>query len=398
MKNKNDFRSFFPIFKKHPELVYFDTATTSLKPRSMIKALTNFYNDNGLSVRNFGPLCVENLEDIQRIKQKTALFLKADLEEIIFTKSATESLNIISQVLSSLIEPGDEIITSVLEHNSSLFPWMKIANKKKAHLVFVPLDEENKIQMHNLKKVVTEKTKIIVLNHISNVLGYENPVKEITFLAHQKNILVVLDAAQSVGHIPLDVKNLDIDFMAFSTHKIYGPFGLGVLFGKKKYLNQFEPPFVGGGSVEDVKKNKFILHNSSLKWEAGTPNVSGIIAWEKSLDFINKIGLKTIHEHEKNITQKIAQQLKTIKQIKIINPGANNIINFKFENLHSHDVENFLIQDNIYVRTGKHCANLALDQIKEKSTVRISVGIHNNENDIQILMKSLLKLQNFFYS
>ncbi|MDC9032100.1 aminotransferase class V-fold PLP-dependent enzyme [Columbia Basin potato purple top phytoplasma] len=399
MKKIKNFRSFFPIFQKHPELIYFDTAATSLKPYKMIEALTDFYHNNGLSIRSSNPLNLENNKILERTRQKTAFFLKSQPEEIIFTKGATDSLNIIAQSLSSSISSQDEIIVSSLEHNSSFLPWMEIANQKKAKLVFIPLDSQYQIQIDNFKEVLTHRTKIIVLTHVSNVLGHINPIREITALAHKTKALVILDASQSAAHIPLNVGDLDVDFMTFSAHKVYGPFGLGILFGKNKFLKKLRPPFVGSGSIQeiDIQKNNFLFRDSPYKWLAGTPSIANIIAWEKSLEFIEEIGLTQIFEYEKKIAQYLFNKLSQIPKIKIFTSQITNIINFNFINLHSHDIEHFLIQDNIYVRTGQFCSQLTLEQMREISTIRASVGIHNNKNDVDLLINSLYKAYNFFY-
>ncbi|WP_323847585.1 MAG: aminotransferase class V-fold PLP-dependent enzyme [Phytoplasma sp.] len=393
-----NFRSSFPIFKKNPQLVYFDTAATSLKPYKMINTMTDFYQNNGLNIRGTNPLNLQNEKTLERIRQKTASFVKAELEEIIFTKGATDSLNIIAQILYPLVNQKDEIIVSSLEHNSSFLPWLEVANQKKANLVFIPLDQHHQIKIDNFQTILSNKTKIVVLTHISNVLGHITPIKEITTLAHKQKALVVLDASQSVAHIPLDVKDLGIDFMAFSTHKAYGPFGLGVLFGKKKFLKKCKPPFVGGGSVKEVniEKKNFIFNDLPYKWSPGTPNIGSIIAWEKSLEFMEDIGLNNIFKYENQITKQIFHKLIKIPRIKIFNSQITNIINFNFLNLNSHDVENFLSQDNIYVRTGHHCSHLSSNQIKATNTIRISVGIHNNEQDVDLLINSLKKVYNFF--
>lgn len=399
MKKIKNFRSFFPIFTKHPELIYFDTAATSLKPYKMIEALIDFYHNNGLSIRSSNPLNLENDKILERTRQKTAFFLKAQPEEIIFTKGATDSLNIIAQSLSSFILPQDEIIVSSLEHNSSFLPWMEIADQKKAKLVFIPLDSQYQIQIDNFKKVLSHRTKIIVLTHVSNVLGHITPIREITALARKTKALVILDASQSAAHIPLNVGSLDIDFMTFSAHKVYGPFGLGILFGKNKFLKKLKPPFVGSGSIQeiDIQKNNFLFLDSPYKWLAGTPSIANIIAWEKSLEFVEELGLTQIFEYEKKIAQYLFNKLSQMPKIKIFTSQITNIINFNFVNLHSHDIEHFLIQDNIYVRTGQFCSQLTLEQMREISTIRASVGIHNNKNDVDLLINSLYKAYNFFY-
>ncbi|MDV3167777.1 MAG: cysteine desulfurase [Candidatus Phytoplasma stylosanthis] len=393
----NKFRKYFPIFKSNPELVYFDSSATTLKPQIMIDSLLNFYTNNGMNIRSLNKKTVQNLKDIQKTRKKIANFINARTEkEIIFTKGTTESLNMIAQILYDLIQEGDEIVTSVLEHHSCLLPWMKLAQVKKAKLVFIDLDQNYKINISNFYKSLSSKTKIIVLSHISNTFGYETPIKKITEIAHKRNIILILDAAQSVGHIPIDVQELDIDFMAFSAHKMYGPFGIGILFGKKKLLQKYSSPHVGGGNVQEVTSENFIFSDLPNKFEPGTLNISGIIAFGKSLELINKIGIRNIQKHNQSLIIKIQKKLQSMTKIKILNPFSYNTILFNFEKIHAHDIETFLQKNNIYVRTGRYCAHLIMDKIKKTNAVRISIGIYNNEMDIEILIHTLQKIKDVY--
>jgi cysteine desulfurase/selenocysteine lyase len=393
----NYFRSHFPIFKKNPKLIYFDSASTSLKPKTVIDSMSDFYNNNGMNFRSFGALSLQNNSLMFETRVKTAEFINAAFEEVIFTKGTTESLNILAQILSQKIQPGDEIITSELEHNSSILPWIRVAKEKKAKLIFIPLSKQNKITVDNFKTVLTDKTKILVLTHMSNVLGYITPIKEISKIAHKKDVLVILDAAQSVVHQRLDMKDLDVDFMAFSAHKIYGPFGLGILYGKKELLQQMNPSFLGGGTIQEVFKDHYVLRDTPYKFESGTPNIGSIISFKKSLEFIEFIGFENIYKHTKKMVAKIKEEFKKIPQIKILNEGADHLVLFVFDKIHSHDVENSLTQHNIYIRTGFHCANLLSKKLKQISTIRVSVGIYNTEEDINFLITHLKKIKDFLF-
>nr|KAB8122759.1 aminotransferase class V-fold PLP-dependent enzyme [Candidatus Phytoplasma sacchari] len=396
---KNNFRNLFPIFKTYPKLAYFDSAATSLKPEKVIKSINKFYSCNGMNFKNSGFLSQEVNRMIKESREKVAFFINSSPQEIIFTNGTTESLNIISNILCKDIKPNDEIITSQLEHNSSVFPWIKIAKEKKAKLIFIPLSN-NKITINNFKKVLTNKTKIVALTHISNVLGYETPINSIIELAHSKKALVILDAAQSIICKKIDVKKINVDFMAFSAHKMYGPFGVGVLFGKKEFLNKIDPFFVGSSNVEKIFKKKFFFKDDAFKFETGTPNISAIIAFKQSLEFLENIGISNIQNHNKLIIENIKKKLKKIKNIEILNQddetNHNNIILCNSKNIHIHDLETFLSHNNVYVRTGKYCSDLILKHIKKKNTIRISVGIYNNEKDIDQLIKSLDKASKFF--
>ncbi|WP_349401724.1 cysteine desulfurase [Candidatus Phytoplasma solani] len=393
---KKSFRSLFPILTTNPKLVYFDSAATSLKPKKVIDELISFYHNNGMSNKSFAFLSSQTTLLLNETREKTAFFLNCLSEEVIFTKGTTDSLNLLAQSLGDLLEEGDEIITSELEHNSSILPWLKQAKMKKAKIIFIPLNHQNEITVKNFSKVLTEKTKIVALTHISNLLGYITPIKEIIALSHQKNALVVLDAAQSASHFPIDVKFLDVDFLAFSAHKLYGPFGVGILFGKISLLKKLKPTFFGGNSIQEFSLNHLVLNNSPHKFESGTLNIAGIIAFKKALELIEEINFQEIQRIEKNIHQKILKELKKIPKITIYNPKSFNIITFNLNQIHAHDVETFLAQENIYVRTGRCCAFLAAKKIKQSSVVRISIGIYNNQKDVDILIKNLKKAQDFF--
>ncbi|MBP3059534.1 aminotransferase class V-fold PLP-dependent enzyme [Texas Phoenix palm phytoplasma] len=399
---RNDFRYFFPVFKKNPKLIYLDCASTSLKPKVIIECISSFYKNNGLSLNNSGSLSLNNKFLIEKTRNKIADFINSMPEEIIFTKGTTESLNLLSQILSNIIESGDEIITSELEHNSSLFPWIKIAKEKKANLIFVPLNEENKITINNFKKVFSEKTKIIILTHVSNVLGYETPIEEIIKFVRKKTgkkVLVILDSAQSVGQKKIDVKELDVDFIAFSSHKIYGPFGLGILFGKKYLLNKFGSSQIGGRNIKFINsENNFFYADLPEKFEPGTPNIVDIISFRKSLEFIENISFYEIKKKNKEIIPYLIKNLKTIPNIKIFNENTeHNIILFNFNNIHAHDVESFLSQESIYIRAGNHCSYFTSKILgQNNNTIRVSVGIHNTKQDIDILIKNLKKISRFF--
>ncbi|MFB0638370.1 aminotransferase class V-fold PLP-dependent enzyme [Candidatus Phytoplasma solani] len=387
----NPFRSLFPLLVTNPKLVYFDNAATSLKPKKVIDELTSFYNDNGMSNKSF-----QNTLLLDETRKKTAKFLNSSSEEIIFTKGTTDALNLLAQSLGETLQEGDEIITSELEHNSSILPWVQQSKIKKAKIKFIPLNDQNEITVKNFAKVLSDKTKIVALTHVSNLLGYTTPIKEITSLAHQKNALVILDAAQSVAHMLIDVKALDVDFLAFSTHKLYGPFGVGVLFGKKNLLKKLKPTFFGGNSIQEFSLKKIAFADSPYKFESGTLNISSIIAFKKALEMIEEIGFQAIQTLEKQIHQKMMQELQKLPQITIYNPQAENIITFNLHKIHAHDVESFLAQENIYIRTGRCCAFLTAKKIKQSSVVRISIGIHNNEEDVDIFIENLKKVQAFF--
>lgn len=388
----------FPVYQNNPNITYLDSAASSFKHKDVIDIVNHYNTHLGVNVHRGGyDLAYQATRLYEDARDMVASFISASSDEIIFTRGTTSSLNAVARMYEDILQPDDEIITSELEHHSSILPWMEVARKTKSKLVYLPLTNEGKITVDNFKKVLSNKTKIVALTHVSNALGYETPIKDITTYARKKNAIVVLDAAQSAPHIKLDVKDLDIDFLAFSGHKMFGPTSVGVLYGKKHLLNQLKPFEFGGEMVDLVYKDHAIYKETPLKFEAGTPVIAGAIGLSKAVSFINSIGYDRINAHTHELHQYILNQMKNIEGLKIYNPNAEHpIIAFNIEDVHPHDVTTILDQDLVCVRAGHHCAQLVTKFLNTTATLRVSFHIYNDIEDCDRLIKSIIKARDFF--
>lgn len=398
MINVLDIRKKFPIYKINPDLVYLDSSASALKVEDSINAVKNYYENLGVNVYrgsyNLSFLATKEYEDA---RQKVARFINANDDEIIFTRGTTSSLNIIANGLKHLINEGDEIISSELEHHSSFLPWLNVANTKNAKINFIPLTTEGKITFENFKKVFTNKTKVVAITHVSNVLGYLTPIKEIAKYAKEKGAIVILDAAQSVSHQKLDIQDLGIDFLAFSGHKMFGPTGVGVLYGKKNLLNILEPLEYGGEMVDQVYKDKATYKDAPFRLEAGTPVIASAIGLGYTIDFINEIGFSNIKAHTKKLHDYALLKISKLEGIKIYNKNAEEaIITFNVDDVHPHDIATYLDTFNVNVRAGHHCAQLVSKFLGVPATLRASFHIYNNTEDIDKFIEALTKARDFF--
>lgn len=391
-------RKDFPVYDKHPDLIYFDSAASALKVQSAIDEGMRYYTDLGVNAhRGAYHLAYETTELYEASRHEVASFIGALPEEIIFTRGATMSLNIIARALEQTIQPGDEIITSELEHHSSLLPWMEIAKRRQASLVYVPLTSEGRITVSEFERVLTDKTAIVALTHVSNVMGYMTPIKEITRLARTKNAIVILDAAQSVPHMAVDVKDLDVDFLAFSGHKMFAPTGIGVLYGKKTRLEALSPVEFGGEMADEVFKDHATYKALPLRFEAGTPNIAGVIGLAAAIRYINGLSLQTIHEHTEGLHQYLLAGMKKIEGLTIYNATAENpVVTFNIDGIHPHDASTMLDQFKIGVRSGHHCAQLVSRFLGVNSTIRASMHVYNTIEDCDALISGIIKTRDFF--
>jgi len=393
-------RKDFPVYSKQPNIVYLDSAASSLKVRSVIDQLDHYYQDLGVNVhRGAYELAYQTTVLFEDARKTVAQFIHADEDEIVFTRGATSALNMVAHAYRDILKPGDEIITSELEHHSSVLPWMIVAQQTGARLVYVPLTESGRITVENFKLVLTNNTKVVALTHVSNVMGYLTPIEEITKLAHEKKAIVVLDGAQSVPHMKLDVKLLDIDYLAFSGHKMFGPSGVGVLYGKKHLLNQLEPLEYGGEMADIVFKDSVTFKEAPLRLEAGTPVISGAIGLAEAIRYIDSIGLDNIHQHTNELHHYTLEKLKKISGITIYNATAENpVITFNIDNVHPHDIATMLDQYKVNVRAGHHCAQLITRFLGVSSTLRASFHVYNNKQDCDTFVDAVIAAKNFFLS
>jgi len=393
----NKIKSQFPIFARKingKPLVYLDSSNSSQKPLSVINRLNDFYKNEFSNIgRSIHSLAVNATNKFDETRVSVKNFINAKFkEEIIFTKNATEAINLISTTFGQqYIKEGDEIIITELEHHSNYVPWHFLRESKKAIIKFAPINEDGDILIDELKKLITSKTKIIAITHLSNVTGTIVPVKEIVEIAHKKKIPVLVDGCQSVPHINVDVSDLDCDFYAFSGHKAYGPTGVGVLYAKKKWLEKL-PPFIGGGAmISEVKKDKITYASFPEKYEAGTMPTAEVITFNESIKFIKSIGMNNLIEHEKKITNYALEEFKKINSVKIIGNPKNKagVIAFTIKGIHPHDIATILDEDGVAIRAGHHCCQIFHEKMNLTATARASIGIYNTKEDIDILCRGI---------
>lgn len=391
-------RDDFPVLKKNPNLVYLDSAASSIKPKCVIDAIDYYYNNLSVNVnRGVYSLSYQATDMYEETRKRIAEFINCKEQEVVFTRGASASLNLVAQSLEYFINEGDEIITSELEHHSSVMPWMNVANKKKAIIKYIPLDEDNKITVENFKKVLTDKTKIVAINHVSNVIGYTTPIKEITKLAHEKNALVSVDGAQSIPHMKIDVLDLDCDFFSFSAHKMLGPTGLGVLYGKYDLLQKMPPVEFGGDMADMVYLQEMTFKDAPFKFETGTPLISEVIAFKEAIDYLDKIGMDNIRNHELELKKYAKEILKDIEGVTFYNLDSDSgLITFNIDGVHPHDAASIFDKNNVCVRAGYHCAQLITRHINQFSTIRASLYLYNNKHDIDMLKESIIEARDYF--
>ncbi len=387
----------FPIYEFNKDLIYLDTAASSLKPRKVIDTVSYYYSHYGVNIhRGVYNLSYEATEMYEDARKNVASFINANSDEVVFTRGTTESINIVSNFFLNLKE-DDEIITSELEHHSNFLPWLEIAKKRKAKLRYVELNEEGRITVESFKKVLSKKTKVVALTYVSNVMGFITPIKEITELAHTVNALVVVDGAQAVPHFKVDVKKLGVDFFAFSGHKMLGPTGIGILYGKKHLLDKLEPIHFGGEMAEIVTKDNATYKDAPHKFEAGTPIISGAIGLSKAVDVINEIGFDYIDTHTKKLYNYALSKLENIEGITIYNKNNEvGLVTFNIDGVHPHDAATIFDKNNICLRAGHHCAQNIHRWLKVHSTLRASFYIYNTKEDVDKFIASIIEARDFF--
>ena len=378
-------REDFPIIKNNPELIYFDNGATTLKPQCMIDATSEYYEKYSANAHR-GDYDISLKVDMayEGVREAVAKFINAEKNEIIFTSGSTESLNEVAfGYFKNRLNSNDEILISYAEHASNVLPWFRVQAESGCKLNFIPLDENEHITLENVKKTVTENTKVISLAYITNVIGDIRPIKEIVEYAHSKNILVVVDGAQSVPHIKTDVKDLDVDFLAFSAHKMMGPTGVGVLYGKYDLLKGMVPLMYGGGMNEKFDSPECVeLKDVPTRFEAGTPNIAGVIGFGSVINYINNIGIDNVYKHEIELKDYCISKMKEIPHINIISNSDSGIVTFNVEGIFPQDVAVYLNKYKICVRAGNHCAKILKNETNVNNTVRASFYIYNTKEEI----------------
>lgn len=393
----NKVRADFPILKRQVNgkpLVYLDNGATTQKPKQVIDAIIHYYEEMNSNVhRGVHYLSQISTDAFEVTRRKIKEFINAEHEhEIIITKGTTESINIIASCYGrAFIGKDDEIIISAMEHHSNIVPWQMLCDEKGCKLRIVPMTAEGDLDVETYKTLFSERTKLVSLTYVSNALGTINPVKEIIDIAHQHKVPVLLDGAQAVQHLKVDVQELDVDFFAFSGHKMYGPTGVGVLYGKESLLNSM-PPYQGGGDmIKEVTLEKTTYNELPFKFEAGTPNIEAGIALANAIDYINELGLEAIKDHEDELLAYATQELSTVKSIRFIGTAKekSSVISFLIEGTHPYDIGVILDKLGIAVRTGHHCAQPVMDQYGIPGTVRASLAVYNTKEDVDILVTGL---------
>lgn len=398
-KIREDFPTLSEIVNGKP-LVYLDNGATTHKPIQVLDAMRDYYvKSNANPHRGAHYLGVSATEMYENAREKVREFINANsYKEIIFTRNATESLNLIAYSYGmKFIEEGDEIVICISEHHSNIVPWQKIAQLKKAKLKFLYINEHYRLDMEEVYNKVTDKTKIVSIAQMSNVLGTIYPVKEIIEYAHSKGAIAIIDAAQSVPHMKVDVKDLDADFLVFSAHKMLGPMGIGVLYGKEKLLEVMPPFLMGGDMIEYVEEQSTTFAELPHRFEAGTPNVEGAVGLAAAIDYLNELGLDNIRSYEEELTAYALEKLKEIPYVKIYGPtdlkDRGSVISFSVEGCHPHDVSTIVDTYGVALRAGHHCAQPLMKFLNAPATSRASFYFYNTKSEIDVFIDSLLKVR-----
>lgn len=396
-------RKEFPVLHQQVngrDLVYLDNAATSQKPKSVIDALVGYYTGYNANIhRGIHTLAEKATRAYEETRHTAKRFINAASEqEIIFTRGVTESINLVASSYGrAFLNEGDEVIVSGLEHHSNIVPWQLIAEQKKATVKAIPVFDNGELDIEAFKKLLSSKTKVVSVNHASNSLGTINPVKEIVTLAHSVGAVVLIDGAQAGAHIEIDVQDMDCDFYCLSSHKMYGPTGTGLLYGKKDLLEKM-PPYQGGGEmIKDVTFEKTTYNDLPYKFEAGTPNIADVVAYKYAMDFITTLGKENIAAHEHELLQYATERVSKLKGVKLVGTAKNkvSVLSFTVEGIHHFDIGQMLDARGIAVRTGHHCTQPLMERYCIEGTVRASFAVYNTKNEIDQLVEGLERIINF---
>ena len=389
-------REEFPILDQKingEDLIYLDNAASTQKPKAVITAIKDYYeNDHSNVHRGVHTLSVRATEAYENARGKVTEFLNSpNNHQIIFTKGTTDSINLIASSITSLINKNDEILITAMEHHSNIVPWQELCKRTGAILKVIPINKDGEILINDFKDMISAKTRLISVVHLSNTLGTINPIEDIIKIAKLHDVITVIDGAQAAGHLPIDVQKLDCDFYLFSGHKIFGPTGIGVLYGKEEILNRIDPYQYGGEMILKVTFKETTYNNLPHKFEAGTPNIAGAVGIGASIDFINSLDRDLCHEYEMSLHDYALNQLEQIDGIRIIGKSSHKsaIISFVIDGMHPHDIGTIINQKGIAVRTGHHCTMPLMDFYEIPGTVRASFSIYNNHSEIDKLIDAI---------
>lgn len=399
-------RKDFPILSRQvygKPLVYLDNAATSQKPTSVIRALTEYYEGYNSNIhRGVHALSMEATDRYEEARQKCADFIGSPIaENLIMVRNTTEAINLVAQSWAQHnIGPGDEILTTHMEHHSNLVPWQKVAKDRGAELKFIPLTSEQTLDLSDLDRLLTSRTKLVALNHMSNVLGTINPVKELGQAAHRVGARILIDGAQSVPHLKVDVKDIDCDFLAFSGHKMLAPTGIGVLYVKQEVLEDMEPFLRGGEMVKQVWDDHATWNDLPMRFEAGTPNIADTIAMGAAVDYLEALGMENVRQHEISITEYALNAFQELEEVTVFGPRdmsqRGGIVSFYGGDVHPHDIGTMLDREGIAIRTGHHCAMPLMNKLAVPATARASFYIYNTEEEVDLLVSALKATLRYF--
>ncbi len=401
----NKIRQDFPILGEQvngKDLIYLDTSATSQTPLKVIEAMNDYYREYNSNVhRGVHTLGTKATDAYEKARMKVRSFINAKrFEEIVYTRGTTAAINLVARSFGDLvIEEGDEIVVNEMEHHANIVPWQQLAKRKGATLVFIPLEEDGTIALESVKAAMSDKTKIVAITHVSNVLGTINDIKSIAEIAHAHNAYISVDGAQAVPHMAVDVQSLDVDFYAFSGHKMLGPTGIGILYGKAELLDKMEPIEYGGDMIDYVYKTESTWTDLPVKFEAGTPMIAEAVGLNAAIDYINELGIDNIYQHEKELVAYAYDKMSAIEGIEIYGPGKDKragLITFNLQGVHPHDLATALDSEGIAVRAGHHCAQPLMKWCKASSTARASFYIYNTIEEIDQFIESLEKTKEFF--
>ncbi len=402
--NIDNIKKEFPIFNNkvhNNDLVYLDSANSSQKPQVVIDRIYDFYSKEFSNVgRSIHYLAVAATNMYENTRVSVQKFINAkDKNEIVFTKGATEAINLVASTYGQkYLKSGDEVLLTELEHHSNYVPWHYLRKSKGVKIEFADVNDDGEVTLESIEKKITSKTKMIAITHLSNVTGAILPIKEITELAHSKNIPVLIDGCQGAPHLKLDMQDIDCDFYAISCHKMYGPTGLGILYAKKKWLEELPPYQGGGGMIGEVKKEGITYGDLPNKYEAGTMQTAQVIAFDESIKFINKIGIENVMKHESELINYGQEILRKNNSVKLIGNPKNKggVLSFTLDGIHPHDIATILDEDGVAIRAGHHCCQILHDKLNISASARASLGIYNTKDDLDKLNNALNNCKKIF--
>ena len=395
----HEYRDDFPLLKSQ-DIAYLDNAATAQRPQCVLDAIAKFYEtENANPLRGLYPLSVAATESYENARKAVRAFLNAkSSREIIFTRNTTESINLVAYSYGlSRVKAGDEVLVSIMEHHSNLLPWQMVCRQTGATLKFMECETDGTLDLNKVEALITDKTKVVACTQVSNVLGRVNPIREIAALAHRVGAVMVVDGAQSTPHIPVDVQALDADFFAFSGHKIYGPMGIGVLYGREELLDDMQPFLTGGEMIESVTREGATYAELPHKFEAGTVNAAGAVGLHAAIDYVNRVGFPEMRSRELALTRRAMEGIQQIPCVHVLgseNPEEHcGIITFTVDGVHPHDISEILASDGVAIRAGHHCAQPLHAYLKRPSTARASLAFYNTEADVDRLIGSISTLR-----